>query len=80
MPLKLTIKKGETMLIGDNIEVFCTSTTDKQASFRINAPRSVEITRLMADGTAPTRNSERGQSLSPEQQRNLALNKLNRGK
>ena len=64
MPLKLTTKKGETINIGDNIEFICTSTTDKQASFSVTAPRSVEITRLMADGSAPTRNSERGQSLS----------------
>ena len=76
MPLKLTLKYGEMFNMGDDITVKVRSLSENNVCLEINAPNSVDISRESVDKSVHT---PKGQRLSPEQQRNIALKQLNRG-
>lgn len=71
MGLKVTMEHGQSVKMG---EIVLTN-RGKRANIEIDAPESVKIDRQF-EYTA----SEKGQQMSPEQQRKMALAKINRGK
>lgn len=68
MGLKVTLEHGATVEIGDvRIEVI-----GQKTRLLINAPQEMKIRRWDADGRPATRNLEKANQLTPEQQRNAA--------
>ena len=76
MPLKLTRQYGDIIKIGNDIRIKIRSLSDKNVCLEIDAPKSVDISSERVDKAVHT---PKGQQLTPEQQRNIALKQLNRG-
>ena len=76
MPLKLTLNYGDKVQIGDESSIKIRSVSDKQVCIEFNFPREVQIN---ADRVDKAVHTPKGQQLTPEQQRNIALKQLNRG-
>ena len=75
MPLKLKLRPRDAVVIGE-IRVTIYQNGANGVTLEINAPKEMKISREINNLDDKI---EKGQLMSPEQQRNSALNKLNRG-
>ena len=79
MPLKLTVSNGDKIEIGEGkhrvVATVLTGASTK-VCIEFDAPRSVEINTVFLDPSQGHKNARKAQGLSPEQQRESALNQL----
>lgn len=75
MPLKVTLNHGERMTVGE-VEI---KNAGPKAKLTVNAPQDMDIKRWR-DDSPQTRNADKGQTMTPEQQRERALSQLRRKK
>ena len=76
MGLILTVGRGDKITIGDDITATIQRFDSGRVKIHLDAPENVQINRIMLD---KSEHVPKGQLLSPAKQRNIALNKLNRG-
>ena len=83
MGLILTVERGDKITIGDDITATIQRIYGGKLQIRFDAPRSVQINSQTAEKERIAAEEslilEKANRLSPEQQRNNARNKLNRG-
>lgn len=81
--LVLTRKQGEKIRIGVNIIISVLSTSDNQVKIGIEAPADMKILREEIYETVKTHTveaSKQSSNISPDELKNLSINKLNKKK
>jgi len=81
--LVLTRKPGEKIRIGANIIISVLSTSDNQVKIGIEAPADMKILREEIYETVKTHTleaSKQSSKISPDELKNLSINKLNKKK
>ena len=60
MGLKLTITKGDKIIVGDNVVIDILTTSDKQSQLEFHAPKEVVINAIFLDSSKQFKNANKG--------------------
>ena len=84
MPLKLRAGTGDMIVLSDGVQIMIKSTSERVVGLEITAPPEIRVHTIFKDPKKQFKNlrkaetTDKGQHLTPEEQREMALRRINR--